>query len=206
MTQANPEQVRQITQEVLARPEFLQTRTWTQVLLDHLARWFHALIDWSSKNPDLSKALIIVLAIVLALLLAHIIYTVTLEFVSVRRPGRSVAGGGPLRALEGVAENWHDAFKLAKSALDSGELYRALWITHRVLLSVLDRTGDIKFVRWKTNSDYLRECRDAGRVCSILSDVTAAYDRVIYAHDEIDGIVAAKLLAQVEALAVEAGR
>jgi hypothetical protein len=206
MTQATPEQVRQITQDVLARPEFLERPTWSQFLFERIGKWIRALIDWSSKNPDLSHVLTIVLTIVLVLLLAHIVYTVVREFFSVRKPYRGVGRGAPLGALEGVAENWNDAFRLAKSALDAGELYKALWIMHRVLLSVLDRMGEIKFVRWKTNTDYIRECPNDGRARTTLSEVTAAYERVIYAHDDIDRTIAVHLLAQVEALAGEASR
>jgi hypothetical protein len=108
--------------------------------------------------------------------------------------------------LEGVAQNWSEAFQLAKTALDTGDLYRALWITHRILLSVLDRMGRIKFVRWKTNSDYLRECADTGEIGTTLSELSGAYERVIYAHTEFDRLQAIKLLAQVESLAAEARR
>ena len=110
MTQANPEQVRQITQDVLGRPEFLERPTWSQILLDRVFDWLRSLSEWASKNPDLSRLLIIALSIALLLLLGHIIYTVAREFVSVRQPQRGARGRAPLRALEGVADNWNDAF------------------------------------------------------------------------------------------------
>jgi hypothetical protein len=110
----------------------------------------------------------------------------------------------PLRALEGVAENWNDAFKLARAAFDTGDLYRAIWITHRVLLSVLDRNGRIKFVRWKTNTDYIRECRDDGESAATLSELTSAYERVVYAHGQVDRARAIQLLEQVQELAARA--
>ena len=204
--QATPEQVRRITENVLARQEFSEKLTWSQMLMDRILRWFDALIDWSARNPGLAKLLTYVLGLVLIVLIAHIANTVVREFVSLRKTDGGKASRQPLRALEGVAQNWSEAFHLAKAALDSGDLYRALWITHRILLSVLDRMGRIKFVRWKTNSDYLRECTNDGTIGSTLSELTVAYERVIYAHTDYDRQQAVKLLAAVEALAAEAGR
>jgi hypothetical protein len=206
MIAATPEDVRNITQQVLSRPEFLERPTWTQLVFDRVSRWLRALADWSSRNPDLAKMLIILLSIVLALLLIHIVYTVVREFVSLRKDENGGSRRRSLRALEGVAENWNDAFHLARAALDAGDLYRAMWVTHRILLSVLDRMGRIKFVRWKTNTDYLRECNDTGAPATVLSEVTAAYEQVVYAHSELDRQRAVKLLAEVESLAAGAGQ
>jgi hypothetical protein len=205
MSSTTPEQVRQITQDVLSRREFLQKPTWSQIIFEKILEWLRALSQWSEKNPDLARVLVTVLVILTGILVIHIIYTIAREFVSLRKPPQA-GSTGPLRALEGIAESWHDAFKLAKTALDSGDLYRALWITHRVLLSVLDRMGEIKFMRWKTNTDYLRECRDMGSIRAMLAEVTAAYERVIYAHTDFDRGQALKLLAQVEALSGETNR
>jgi hypothetical protein len=111
-----------------------------------------------------------------------------------------------MQALDGVAENWSEAFQLARNALEAGDLYRTLWITHRILLSALDRTGGVTFARWKTNSDYLRECRRDSAASATLADVTGAYERAIYAHSGVDREEAARLLDRVEVLASEAAR
>ena len=206
MSSTTPEEIRKITEDVLSRREFLKRPTWTQIIIEKVLGWLSALSKWSERNPDLARVLVIVLTIVSAILVIHIIYTIAREFGSLRNPSRAGSSSGSLRALEGIAENWNEAFKLAKTALDSGDLYRALWITHRVLLSVLDRMGEVKFVRWKTNTDYLRECRDTGSIRAMLSEVTAAYERVIYAHTDFDRGQALKLLAQVEALSGETNR
>jgi hypothetical protein len=206
MTAATPEEIRQIANDVLARPEFLERQTWTELLFDRILKWVGDLAQWSARNPDLSKLLTTILTIVLILMIAHIVYTMVREFTLLRKPG----GGRPpqqrLRALEGVAENWNEAFRLARAALEGRDVYRAIWITHRVLLSVLDRMGWIKFVRWKTNTDYLHECRDNGDARATLRALTAAYDRVIYAHIDLGCAEAAQLLARVESLAAEAGQ
>ena len=112
----------------------------------------------------------------------------------------------PIQALDGIADNWSDALQAAKSALQTGDVYKALWITHRILLSALDRLDLLKFARWKTNSDYLRECRTRHPLSATLSDVTNAYERVIYAHGTFDRDEAARLLAQVEKATSEIGQ
>jgi len=204
MTASTPEQIRQITRDVLARPEFRPTTSWTEILFERLFEWLRELARWSGRNPHLTRVLIIVLSLVLLLLMAHIVYTLIREFSSLRK--RDAHGVGPrtLRALEGIAENWTDAFKLANAALEAGDMYKSLWITHRVLLSVLDRMGLIKFVRWKTNRDYLGECKTSEEGADTLSALTSAYEHVIYAHGRFDNVYAAQLLARVQKLAVKA--
>ena len=115
-------------------------------------------------------------------------------------------GGQPLQALEGIASNWADAFQLAKAALEAGDIYRALWITHRVLLSAMDRMDLLRFARWKTNRGYLRECRADHAAARTLADVSDAYERVVYAHHTIHSDQAASLLNRVEVLVEEASR
>jgi hypothetical protein len=204
MTASTPEQVRQITEQVLARPEFVQSASLMQIVTDRLFKWLGDLARWSGRNPHLARLLIIGLSVILLGLIAHIVYTAVREFLSLRKREGVERRLQPLRALEGVAENWRDAFKLARAALDAGDIYRALWITHRVLLSVLDRTGQIKFVRWKTNNDYLRECGDSGDGAATLLELSSAYESVIYAHDDFESVYAAELLAKVETLAGKA--
>lgn len=205
MIAQTPEEVRQITKDVLARPEFLSRPTWTQLLFDRVIQWLGEVARWSSRNPQLSKVLIAVLFVLLVLLIAHIVYTAAREFVSLRRADAGRRDDQSLRALEGIAESWNDAFRMAGEALNKGDLYRAIWITHRILLSVLDRIGQIRFVRWKTNSDYLRECSNQGEGAAALRELTNAYERVIYAHGDFDRVHARELLAKVQELAVKVG-
>jgi hypothetical protein len=206
MIQVSPEQVRRIAGEILAGPEFSDRPTWTQLVLERVVHWLGSLVRWSAQNPDLSFALSIVLGVIVVVLVVHIVYTVVKEFVSLRTPGRAGPSRQVPQALEGVGQDCSDALQLARTALESGDLYRALWIAHRALLAVLDQVGRIKFNQWKTNSDYLRECRDGDVEARTLRELTAAYERVIYAHTEFDRVETVKLLARVEALAAEAGR
>lgn len=211
----SPDKVREITQAVLQRREFQEDTTgaWIAKAMQKFIQWFSKISHWAEGHPGPAKILIVVLGIILIALLMHIGYTVISEFLSLRK--RSVESERryhTLPALEGVADNWNDAFTLARTALEAGDLYRALWITHRILLSALDLRDLVKFAKWKTNSDYIRECRATGSANSasaeatVLRDVTSAYERVVYAHASIDREQAAGLVARVEALAGEIRR
>jgi len=200
----DPEQVRKVTETVLSRREFQDdpSRAWMIDLLDRFSKWLSKLSEWSAGHPDSARILIIVLGIVLLALLGHIGYTVVSEFLSLRKGDASLnIRHLKLPALEGVADNWNEAFALAGAALQSGNIYRALWITHRILLSVLDIRKVVRFARWKTNSDYLRECTNTDAAAATLREITDAYERVVYAHEDFDRNQAARLVEQVKAFA-----
>ena len=198
----SPEEVRRVTQSVLGEPEFQRSINWWEILFEAFRNFIRSISSWALENPDMARILTIVLSIVLVLILAHIGYTIGREFTGMRnRAAAQAARARPLQALEGIATNWSDAFQLARAALEAGDLYRALWITHRVLLSAMDRMDLLRFARWKTNRDYLRECREDHAAAKTLADVSAAYERVVYAHGDIQQDQAASLLARVQALA-----
>ena len=202
----SPEQVRQITESVLARPEFRPEPSpfaWIWRFLEWL---FRDLPVWATANPIMANLLMVALTIILIALLAHIGYVMVREFETLKaNPPGSRAGKSSAEALAEIAPNWNRAVVLAREALEAGNLHRALWIAHRILLSMLDRMGLVAFKRWKTNRDYLTECRDPGTAGGLLSDLTLAYERVIYAHDAFERERAARLLARVEALAGRVG-
>lgn len=208
MTQAlSPEEIRRATEAVLDRPEFRPdaVETVTRSVLD----WFlETLPQWAEANPELARVLIVVLTLLLVALLSHILYTVVQEFAALRRrAGAVVAGARSMAPLEEVgARNWKEAVALARAALDAGDLYRALWITHRCLLSLLDARDLVRFARWKTNGDYLGECRAGDPSCDVLGHATRAYESVVYAHDPISPDEAADLLDRVEDFAVKGAR
>jgi Domain of unknown function (DUF4129) len=206
---ASPEQVREITQTILKRREFQEDATgaWFARLFQGIINWLTKVSEWSAKHPDTARILVIILGIILIALLAHIGYTVISEFLSLRKRNASLdVRYHNLPALEGVADNWNDAFALARTALQSGDLYRAMWITHRILLSVLDIRKVVRFTRWKTNSDYIRECQTTDAAAATLREITDAYERVVYAHGDFDKEQAARLVARVEAFASEVSR
>jgi len=203
----SPDEVRRVTENVLKEPEFQKSLNLWAVLFNGFRDFLARISAWAGQNPDAARTLIIILGGVLALLIAHIAYTIIREFTAMRKAStREAFSSRPLQALEGIAENWSDAFQLAKDALEAGDLYRGLWITHRVLLSALDKMDVLRFAQWKTNRDYLRECRPDHSAVSTLVDVSDAYEQVIYAHHEINREQAIRLLARVELLVGEAGR
>jgi hypothetical protein len=206
MIAVSPEQVRKVTQIVLARREFRDdpTQEWVSDILQRFLKWLSKVSKWSAGHPDAAQIVIIILGIILIALLAHIGYTIVSEFLSLRKHdvGRDLRHQN-LAALEGVADNWNDAFALARTALQSGDLYRAMWITHRILLSVLDIRKAVRFTRWKTNSDYVRECQSGDAAADTLREITVAYEKVVYAHGDFDKEQAARLVERVEAFASE---
>jgi Domain of unknown function (DUF4129) len=203
----SPEQVRRVTEIVLSEPEFQKSINLWDLAFNAFRDFLAGISKWAFENPDMARTLMIILGVVLAMLLAHIAYTVIREFASIRRNEDSrFSSARPLQALEGIASNWADAFQLAKAALEDGDLYRALWITHRVLLSAMDRMDLLRFARWKTNRDYLRECRADHAASKTLADVSDAYESVVYAHHEIHHDQALSLLSRVEAVVQEASQ
>jgi hypothetical protein len=203
---ASPEQVREITRAVLARPEFQEDSAggWFARYLQEFLQWLAKVSNWAGAHPGPAKTLIYVLGLIMAGLLAHMGYTVIGEFLSLRKQNDTPdSRTGAMGALEGVADNWSEAFVLARTALRSGDLYRALWITHRILLSVLDLRRLVRFTRWKTNSDYIRECRSSDPAAATLREITDAYERVVYARGDFDHDQAARLVERVEAMARE---
>jgi hypothetical protein len=197
----SPEDVRRVTGEVLGRSEFQGDPV--DALVGGFFRWLlEELPRWALANPLAARVLALVLTLVVLLLVAHIAYTLFREFSMLRERVRSGGqGAGSHAALEEVgARDWPDALRMAREALEAGNLYRALWITHRCLLSVLDARGLVRFTRWKTNGDYLRECPEAAPASGILRRSTEAYERVVYAHGGIRPEDAEEILDRIEAL------
>ena len=205
----SPEQVRKVTQAVLSRREFRDdpAQEWIANILQRVAKWLSSISEWSASHPNTAQIVIVILGVILFVLLAHIAYTIVSEFLSLRKRDSSLdLRHQALPALEGVADNWTDAFALARASLQSGDMYRALWITHRILLSVLDIRKAVRFTRWKTNSDYIRECQPGDSPSATLREITDAYERVVYAHANFDREQAARLVERVEAFASEVKR
>lgn len=200
-----PEQVREATRAVLERPEFRPdpSTEWLYRIWDWL---FEQLPQWSLANPSAARVLIAALSVVLVLLLAHLGYTLAREFASLRTPGERDHEPAPaLAPLAQVGTGWKDAIRVARKSVERGDLRGALWITHRVLLAALDKANALEFRKWKTNGDYVRECRDRSHAGTLLVGLTSAYETVVYAHRELDRAKAAELLDRVESLANEVG-
>jgi len=182
------EDVRRAAEEIVNRPEFIGSqaeKTMMEALSERLGEWFGGLGEWAEASPDGARMLTIALIVVLLALIGHALYTFFSEIARNTSHSRKAGSGAQasVTALEGVADDWEDAWRLARAALDAGDLRRALWIAHRLLLSALDDRGLIAFRKWKTNAHYLRECAAENDHAALLRDLTQLYERAVYAHE-----------------------
>lgn len=182
----NPEKIREVTQEVLSRPEFSKAFSWEDFLYSFLkaaGEWLNSLVDWSARNPDLARILAIVLMLAMVASLVHILYLALGDLLPFGR-GKQPAPARSSRwdILEGAARNWREALEAARRMLNEGNDRRAIWLAHRVLLGLLDEQGAIRFAGWKTNSHYLRECAPSHPWYPTFAELTELYEQAIYAH------------------------
>ncbi len=196
------ETIRQMVSEVLQGPEFreLSNVPWWVETFRLLRQWAAGFADWASANPGTAWAVILLMLLVLLALLAHLFYV---AFGDVLLRGRRSATPGPSAPswviLEGAAETWEKALARAAAALAQGNERLALWISHRVLLGLLDEKGLIRFAAGKTNMDYLREYAPSHPWYGTLAELTQVYERVVYGHHSAAPATAEALLRRVAA-------
>jgi hypothetical protein len=197
----SPEAIQETTREILARPEFSTARSWEEtmvVLIKALGRWLESVGNWAQGHPILRWCLIVVLILVLLALLAHILYMAFGDVVMFRRRGkRQEPDKTSWEAVAGIAQNWKEALDLAERALARADVRKALWISHRVLLGLLDQQRAVQFTGWKTNPAYLRECSPNHPWYSTLEELTQYYDKAIYAHGPVQTAPVGALLERV---------
>ncbi|HSR53720.1 MAG TPA: DUF4129 domain-containing protein [Acidobacteriota bacterium] len=181
--------------EILRRPEFQGNAlaNWFSELLQWVFDSMASLSGWANANPTGKWILTAVLLLILAGLLAHIGWTIWQ--ILPKRGGTSLRRAGqPWKTLEGRVASWPEALQLARRALSRGDFYSAVWISHRMLLGVLDDKGALEFAGWKTNRDYLRECRGHEEGYKLLDRLSQAFDQTVYAHrpaprGELEGLL-----------------
>lgn len=192
-------QIEKAVEEVLSRPEF-EVRDLRTPGSGMDFGWLGDLIELTRTTPSL-KWLIIgaMCGLVLWVLwrLASVLYN---EYNS--RLGERADGESFRRATEDRASGPAEALKLAGDYLSAGNLYQALWITHRTLLAVLDQRRLIDFHKSRTNRYYLRRFDRRNELYPILNDSTELYDRLIYAHKEVSSESVGNLLNRVADLAL----
>jgi Domain of unknown function (DUF4129) len=203
----SPETIRQATREILNRPEFTEPSRWYEIfaeMLKAIKDWLDALGAWSAANPTLARVLFFVALLILFLCLAHLIY---LALADVLPFGRKKDGTTPRATrweiLQGTATNWREALKVAGDMLNEGNVRRAIWITHRVLLGLLDEQGAIKFAGWKTNSYYLGECARSHPWYPTFAELTELYENAVYASRSASAEAADALVRRVGQLCSE---
>ena len=205
----SPDQIREATRTVLERPEFAEPPPWNQMLLNFMLtikEWLDRLGSWSEANPALARAVFIGAAIILFACLAHLLYLALADTLPFRRmPEGSLSRRARWEILEGAATDWREALELARTQLAEGNLKRALWIAHRVLLGLLDEQGAIHFAGWKTNSQYLRECAPSHPWHRALADLTELYEHGVYANRPVPAEHLEASVAQIDRLCAQSG-
>jgi phage shock protein PspC (stress-responsive transcriptional regulator) len=180
------EAIRAATREILDRPEFTEPSRWWQTffeMLKAIKERLDALGAWSEANPVLARVLFVIALLVLLVCLAHLLYLALADVLPFGRKKNSpTTRSNRWEILQGTATNWHEALRMARDELKEGDVRRAVWIAHRVLLGLLDEQGAIKFAGWKTNSHYLGECAHSHPWYAIFAELSDLYERAIYAR------------------------
>jgi hypothetical protein len=202
------EKIREATRTVLDRPEFAEPPRWHEVLINLLhtvKSWLDGLGSWAEANPNLARVLFVVGLLILLLCLGHMLYLALADVLPLGRSDQKrPARVGRWEVLEGAATDWREALELARAMVREGDVRRAIWITHRVMLGLLDEQGAVTFAGWKTNSRYLTECADHHPWHATLAEVTALYEQAVYASRQVSSDVAEALVLRIDQLRNEA--
>jgi hypothetical protein len=204
-----PETIRAATRSVLDRPEFAEPPRWHQSLVDMMLavkEWLDRLSGWSEANPTLAKVLFVLAVIILLACLGHVLYLMLADTPLFRRATTDASRrSARWEILEGAATDWHDALQLARAKLAEGDLKRAVWIAHRVLLGLLDQQGAVHFAGWKTNSHYLRECAPTHPWHKPFAEITDLYEQIVYASRQVPAAHVEASVTQIDRLCAASG-
>src|SRR5882672_8337349 len=196
------EAIRAATREILDRPEFTEPSRWWQTFFEMfkaIKEWLDALGAWSEANPVLARVLFVIALLVLLVCLAHLLYLALADVLPFERKKNSpTTRSNRWEVLQGTATNWHEALRMARDELKEGDVRRAVWIAHRVLLGLLDEQGAIKFAGWKTNSHYLGECARSRPWYTTFAELTELYEGTVYANRSASEDVAESLVVRVD--------
>ena len=176
----DPEEVRRITESVLARPEFLEARpSWWRQVLRYITDWIARLLE-ALGGGDRGSVIGTVVLVVLALVTAIVIWRFT---ATVRRdPGQDLAveGGYGRSAADWLA----DAQQLEAAA----QWRDALRCRYRALLAALAAEGLLEEVPGRTTGEYLAVVvEDLPTAQEPFRIVTRAFEAAWYGHMPVDG-------------------
>ena len=204
-----PATVREVTREVLDRPEFTEPSRWHEILVEFLRaiqEWLGGLSGWSEANPTLARVIFVIALLLLVACLAHLLYLALADVLPFwRKHDRGTSATTPSEILDGAAHDWREALLFARRMLSENNPRRAIWVAHRVLLGLLDQQGAIKFAGWKTNSHYLRECAQAHPWYATFAELTALYEKTVYAKHSTPVNIAEAMLVRVDRIHGECG-
>lgn len=204
---ADPGAAERAARAVLARPEFGSELPPPPSLAERIAAWLDR-IHWphgSSSNfsgPNVNPKVIMGILIAIAAGAFAV-----LVFVIVQAIGRRTAGPKPLaldeeEAVLVEARDNDSLLGLAEQQAKAGDYRRAFRLVYLAALVALDTGGVLRFDRSKTNWEYLRALRAAGRgdIYAALTPLTREFDHVWYGFGRADASHYARALAQYQAL------
>lgn len=202
------EKIREATRAILDRPEFAEPPRWHEFLfeiINTVKEWLDRLGGWSQAHPGLARALFIVAVVILLVCIGHILYLALADVLPFRRkPDRPAAQRARWEILQGAATDWAEALQVARLMIKEGNVRRAIWIAHRVLIGILDQQGALKFAGWKTNSQYLNECAQNHPWHATFAEATALYEQIVYASRPVAPDAAEGLVLRIDRLCQEA--
>ncbi len=130
-----------------------------------------------------------------------------LVFVLVKILGQTGVKARPLglgeeEAVLAEARDYDSLLSLADQQAKAGDYRRAFRLVYLAALVALDTGGVLRFDRSKTNWEYLRALRAAGRgdLYQTLTPLTREFDQVWYGFSRTDASQYANALAQYQAL------
>ena len=211
-TRTDPAALTASARAVLAGPEFGSDPPPSPSLADRLAAWIDRLFRRRSTprsgSTNISPKIILGILIVIAAAAFAVLVSVLVQAI-----GRRDARARPLAldAEEAVLMEARDndsLLALAEAQAKAGDYRRAFRLVYLASLVALDTDGVLHFDRSKTNWEYLRALRTAGRgdVYAALTPLTREFDQVWYGFAPTDASQYSRALAQYHALrAVPAG-
>ncbi len=205
--QVNPAAAVASARAVLARPEFASDPPPPPSVADKLAAWLDKLFRRRSSPqtpnvPNANPKVILGILVVIAAAAFAVLVAVLVQAI-----GRREARARPLAldeeeaALVEARDN-ESLLALAEQSANVGDYRRAFRLVYLASLVALDTNGVLRFDRSKTNWEYLRLLRAAGRsdVYAALTPLTREFDQVWYGFAPADASQYARALAQYHAL------
>ncbi len=204
---ANPSAAVSSAKAMLARPEFASDPPPPPSLADKIAAWldklsFRPLSSKTPKPPNVNPKVILGILIAIAAGAFAVLVAVLVQAIGQREARKKPLALDEAEATLMEARDTDSLLALAEQQAKSGDHRRAFRLVYLASLVALDTGGVLHFDRSKTNWEYLRLLRAAGRndVYAALTPLTRDFDRVWYGLAPADASQYARALAQYQAL------
>lgn len=207
---ADPAIVRQSVREILAQPKFAADPPPPPSFTEKIAAWIDRLLarqhpaaapnvpNVPNFNPDIIFwIMIIFIAAAFGILVAVIVQAITRQGARTKPLELDAAEVTLMEARDNDS-----LLALAEKQAQAGDYRRAFRLVYLAALVALDTGGVLRFDRSKTNWEYLRALRAAGRgdIYSALTPLTREFDQVWYGLGVADAGRYARARAQYDAL------